>query len=164
LNENKRNVYVILDIGVQDGADGLPHLEASSLQRTGRIEAKDKNTHSVLRGTFIDPDHVGAPPDFVSNRSLFYWLEWPGVGYTDMSARYCFFDGSPSHQSGIGSLSVKDGALRTWNSSDPGGDYLSGGFFFWKGPNYLAQWREPGGIRANVVRVETPLQAPIPKR
>jgi hypothetical protein len=162
LNENKRNVYVILDIGVQDGNDGVPHLEPSSLKRTGRIEAKDKTTHSVLRGTFIDPDYVGTPPDFASNTSLFYWLEWPGVGYSDMSARYCFFSGSPSHQSGISALSVKDGALRTWSSSDPGGDYLSGGFFFWKGPNYLAQWREPDGIRANIVGVQSPLQPPIP--
>jgi len=157
LNEYKRNVYIILDIGVQDGSDGVPHLEASFLKRTGRIEAKQKTTHSILRGSFIDPDYVGTPSGFVSNTSLFYWLEWPGVGYTDMSAQYCFFTGSPSHQSGIGALSVKDGALRTWNSNDPGGDYLSGGFFYWKEPHYLAQWLEPDGIRANIVGVQSPL-------
>jgi hypothetical protein len=160
LNENSRNRYAVIDFGVVD-QDGFPHLEPGSLKFGGKIEAKDPVGHSVLHGTFIDPDYIGTPSDFASNTALFYWLEWPGVGATDMSARYCFFSGSPSHQSGVGSLSVTNGALRTWASKDAGGHYMTGGFYYWKGLNYVAQWREPDGIRANIIRVPTPV-LPVP--
>jgi hypothetical protein len=71
----------------------------------------------------------------------------------DMSARCCLLDGWPSQASALSALSVKNGALRTWPGVDFGGDYLSGGFFYWKGNNYIAQWREPDGIHANIVRL-----------
>jgi hypothetical protein len=166
LNEHYRNRYAIIDIGVID-KDGLPHLEPGSLKRAGKLEARDPVNHSVLHGTFIDPDYISMPDGFVSNTSLFYWLEWPRLPRgqesvpENMSAHYCFLHGWPSHQSTVGPLSVTNGALRTWKSRDPGGHYMTGGFYYWKGQNYVAQWREPDGIRANIVSVPTPI-LPMP--
>ena len=161
LNVHGRNIYAIVDIGVVDQG-GQPSLEPGSLRLAGRIEARDPANYSVLHGTFIDPDYISMPPDVVSNASLFYWLEWPRriqpnepPNWTlpqDMSVRGCIFDGSPSTQSKIIPLSVTSGALRSWKGHDPGGDYMSGGFFYHNGLNYLAQWREPDAIRANIVR------------
>jgi Repeat of unknown function (DUF346) len=71
----------------------------------------------------------------------------------DMSARYCVLDGWPTQQSAPAALSVTGGAPRAWPGTNLGGDYLSGGFFYWKGKNYVAQWSEPAGIRANIVHL-----------
>ena len=71
----------------------------------------------------------------------------------DMTARYCLVDGTPSQLSTIEALSVDGGAPRSWNGIDFGGDYMTGGFFYWKGKNYVAQWTEPSGIWANIVSV-----------
>jgi hypothetical protein len=132
------------------------------MKRAGRIEAVASTTHSVLHGTFIDPDYVAMPPGLTSNTSLFYWLDWPGTGASDMSARYCLFSGWPSKLSGAAPLSVANRQPRSWQSHAPGGDYMSGGFFHHKGLNYVAQWREPDGIHANIVRVTPPPTLPHP--
>jgi hypothetical protein len=42
--------------------------------------------HSVLHGTFIDPDYIHMPLRRGSNSSLFYWLEWPARGPTPRTA------------------------------------------------------------------------------
>jgi hypothetical protein len=72
----------------------------------------------------------------------------------DMSVWYCLVDGWHNQPSAAEALSVENGALRTFQSNDFGGDYLSGGYFYHNGHNYVAQWREPDGIRANILHVE----------
>ncbi len=57
------------------------------------------------------------------------------------------------HQIEAGPLSVASGAPRAWQGDDLGGEYLSGGFFYWNGKNYVAQWRQPAGVRANIVQL-----------
>jgi hypothetical protein len=162
LNEHGRNIYVIVDVGVRD-LDGLPHIEPGSLKRAAKIAAKDPVGHSVLRGTFIDPDYISLPSGYTSNTAMFYWLDWPAGTATDLSARYCFISGWPSQASAIGPLSVANGAPRSWSTADPGGDYMTGGFFFREGLNYVPQWRESDGIRANVVHIKPPVQIKLPK-
>jgi hypothetical protein len=159
LNEHHRQVVAVVDIDITDTPSG-PRLKPGSLRLAGRIEASDPSTHSVHHGVFVDPDYVSMPSGNASNVSMFYWLDWPGVGSTDMSARYCFFSGWPSHKSSSSPLSVNNGALRTWQSSNAGGDYVDGAFYYWKGQNYVAQWLEPGGIRANIVHVPAPIRPP----
>jgi hypothetical protein len=170
LNAHARNIYAIVDIGVTDQGGQLV-LEPNSLRLAGRVEARDPANYSVLHGTFIDPDYVSMPPGVVSDASLFYWLEWPrGRGESlewtlpeDMCVRGCLFDGSPSSRSNVVPLSVANGTLRTWKGRAPGGDYMSGGFFYDDGFYYLPQWTEPEGIRGNLVHFVPPPTIPITK-
>lgn len=165
LNGYNRQVVGIVDIEVTDTSNG-PRIETGHLRLAGRVKAKDATAHSVLHGTFIDPDYIDTPMGFVSNTSMFYWLDWPALPASDMSASYCLVSGWPSHLSATKPLSVSDGAPRSWASSDPGGDYLSGGFFWHNGLNYVPQWCElaPGaiGIRANIVNIPPPIVPPMP--
>jgi hypothetical protein len=119
------------------------------------VRAESPADHSCLFFTFIDPDYIDMPGAVKSNVSVLYWLEAPRVGVTPkrFSARYCVF-----HGAGKGSepafLSVQNGHPRTWSVRQDPGDYMSGGFFWWNGNlNYLTQWVEPDGIKANIVTI-----------
>jgi hypothetical protein len=78
-----------------------------------------------------------------------------------MSAQYKLIDGWPGEVVGAGPLSVKGGAGRTWLSYDPGGHYMTGGFFHHNGLNYVPQWTERSGTYANIVHVGPPPLHPI---
>jgi len=55
-------------------------------------------------------------------------------------------------------LSVAAGSKRSF-ARTYNGDYFSGGFFYLGSTfNYLAQWREPDGIKANIVSFVPPLR------
>ncbi|HMF99579.1 MAG TPA: hypothetical protein VKE96_35010 [Vicinamibacterales bacterium] len=169
LNEYGRMTVVILEIEVVEltGESDLagPETGFKDIRRVGRIESDHTATHSIVHGTFVDPDYISMPSGVHSNTSLFYWLDWPAVTHAvpttenEMSARYSICYGN--HEiSPTNPLSVTNGQLRTWPGSNVGGDYLDGGFFYWNGLNYVAQWVEPAGIRANIV-YSLPIPFPI---
>src|SRR5207342_3192503 len=115
--------------------------------------AIESTKHSVMYFNFIDPDYVDMPQGRASNKSVLYWIEVPTKGVTDgrFRMRYCVVEddnrvSSPAH------LSVANGAPRTWTVRQDLGDYVTGGFFWWRNRlNYFAHWNEPNAINANVV-------------
>ncbi len=117
------------------------------------IRAENPKDYSVMYFTFIDPDYIDMPAGVKSNASLFYWIEAPKTGLSNRkyAVRGAVFEGEfnttcPAY------LSVKNGAPRTWSTRKDPGDYMTGGFF-WRNNslNYVAQWADPEGIKANVV-------------
>jgi len=85
--------------------------------------------------------------------ALFYWIDAPpknDPNDTKLVARYkVFYDGDQSFPSGY--LSVTGGAKRKFNRAGIG-DYFSGGFFWLNHQlNFLCQWNETDGIKANIV-------------
>jgi hypothetical protein len=163
LNEHGRQSDVILSLGVVDDQFGVPQIDYVS--RVGRVDATNSKTHSVINSSFIDPDYVSMPPGHASNTALFYWIEVNELG-TDTCARYCLVDGAANMSpSAALSISAPFGLRRTWDTteiwSNPGGDYVAGGFYFWNGLNFVAQWWEPTGIRANIIHVPIPLKVDV---
>jgi len=148
LNEAGRQSYAILNVDVVD-VQGQPQIKDFS--RVVRLSAQASTTHSMILGTFVDPDYLTMPHGMQSNAALFYWLEMPAKSSPDPSvqARGAIFENKTYFNPMV--LSVSAGESRSWQSTDPGGDYMTGGFYYWKGLNYVAQWREPDGIRANIV-------------
>jgi hypothetical protein len=124
------------------------------------VRAEDPKNRSVLYFNFVDADPIVLPPGVASDTSLAYWLEVPrvGPGTKTWSVRSMVFSGDfgtscPTH------LSVANGQPAPWTTRQDAGDYMSGGFYWTDQKlNYLAQWVEPTGIRANVVSV--PYQPP----
>jgi hypothetical protein len=122
------------------------------------IRAEDPNHSSVMYFTFIDPDYLNMPANAQTNASLLYWIE---VSRTLSSRkRYIIrgvvFEGESRYTSPM-CLSVRNGAPRSWSKKQDIGDYMAGGFF-WKDNtlNYVAQWVEPEGIKANIVTLSYP--------
>jgi hypothetical protein len=104
-----------------------------------------------------------------SQQAAAWACNFQGIGMTpdqttpqDMCVRGCLFEGFPSACSSVLPLSVGKGTLRSWKGRNPGGDYMSGGFFRHNGLNYLAQWDEPDGIRANIVHYQPQPRTSIP--
>ena len=117
------------------------------------IRAHDPKNYSVLYLNFIDPDYIDMPSP--SNTSVAYWIEVPRPSLTDkkFAIKQMTFEGD-FNTFCAASLSVQDGEPRTWSTSQPLGDYMTGGFFWSNSElNYLAQWVEPTGIRANIIRL-----------
>ena len=117
------------------------------------ISAENARDYSVLYFNFIDPDYIDMPAEARSNTSVGYWIEVPRIGITakQYAIRYMVFEGDygtscPAY------LSMSDNRPRTWSARQDLGDYMTGGFF-WKNNtlNYLGQWVDPTGIRANVI-------------
>jgi hypothetical protein len=117
------------------------------------VRAETPTDYSVMYFTFIDPDYIDMPAGVRSNTSVLYWIEASRVGLSNphYAIRYMVFEGDfnttcPAY------LSVQDGRPRTWSTRQDLGDYMSGGFF-WKDYmlNYVAQWVDPTGIRANII-------------
>jgi hypothetical protein len=124
------------------------------------VRAENPKDYSVLYFNFIDPDYLDMPAGVKSNTSVAYWIEVPRPELTNKkyAIRYMLFEGD-YNTSCPAYLSVKDGQPKTWSTRQDLGDYMTGGFY-WKNNtlNYLAQWVEPTGIRANVVTL--PYQPP----
>jgi hypothetical protein len=124
------------------------------------VRAQDPANYSVLYFNFIDPDYIDLPLAMPSNTSVGYWIEVPRKGLVDekFAVRHSIFEGD-INTSCPANLSLQNGQPRSWATSQPLGDYMSGGFY-WKDQrlNYLAQWVEPAGIKANIVSL--PYQAP----
>jgi hypothetical protein len=144
----------IITIDVQD-PDTSPVVKPVKI-----VRAQDPANYSVLYFNFIDPDYIDLPASMPSNTSVAYWIEVPRKGLADekFAVRHSVFEGD-LNTSCPANLSVQNGQPRTWSASQPLGDYMTGGFF-WKDRrlNYLAQWVEPAGIKANIVSL--PYQAP----
>jgi hypothetical protein len=144
----------IVTIDVQD-ANTSPVVKPVKI-----VRAQDPANYSVLYFNFIDPDYIDLPLATPSNTSVAYWIEAPRKGLADekFAIRHAQFDGA-INTSCPANLSLQNGQPRTWATSQPLGDYMTGGFF-WKDQrlNYLAQWVEPAGIKANIVSL--PYQAP----
>jgi len=128
---------------------------APAVGNIATIRAEDPGSYSVMYFAFIDPDYVDMPRRVASDTSVLYWLETPKKDLPGRrwSARYALFSrdtvvGEP------GFLSVSRGRPRLWDRRQDLGDYMTGGFFWWRDTlHYVAQWVEPDGIKANIVSV-----------
>jgi len=155
LNTSGRQEYCIVEVDVRD-PNQMPVITPLRI-----IRAENPNDYSVLYGTFIDPDYIDMPDGLISNLSVFYWLEAPrkGLSSKQYAIRYMALEGDHS-STDPAYLSVMDSNPRTWATRQDIGDYMTGGFF-WKDNtlNYLAQWVESDGIKANIITL--PYQPPI---
>jgi hypothetical protein len=124
------------------------------------VTAEDPTTTSATMGAFVyddlvDPDNQNTDPSC----TLFYWVDAPPKTSADkdkLLARYQVFHSGQSFAPGY--LSVSNGAKRYFARTGIG-DYFSGAYFWWGNElNFLAQWNEPDGIKANIVSL-----APFPK-
>lgn len=139
----------VVSVTVKDAAT------APQVANIATIRAEDPDNYSVMYFAFIDPDYVDMPRRAASNTSLLYWIETPKKGLQGRrwSARYALFSeermvGAP------GFLSVSGGKPRTWDRRQDLGDYMTGGFFWWRNTlHFVAQWVEPDGLKANIVSV-----------
>ncbi len=154
LNTSGRQEYCIVDVDVQN-PNQVPVITPLRI-----IRAENPNDYSALFGTFIDPDYIDMPDGLISNLSVFYWLEAPRKGLSSKQYAIRYIALEDDHSSDPAYLSVKDSNPRTWATRQDIGDYMTGGFF-WKDNtlNYLAQWVEPDGIKANIITL--PYQPPI---
>lgn len=117
------------------------------------IKASDPETHSVMHGTFIQPDLQVVPAASASPRSLFYWVEAPRKASGKSAVKYSIFTSAQFTQPKY--LSLKpDGQPRFLSSNLPVGDYMKGAFFWYDNKyNFIAQWAEFDGIHCNVVSI-----------
>jgi hypothetical protein len=154
LNTSGRQEYCIVDVDVQN-PNQVPVITPLRI-----IRAENPNDYSALFGTFIDPDYIDMPDGLISNLSVFYWLEAPRKGLSSKQYAIRYIALEDDHSSDPAYLSVKDSNPRTWATRQDIGDYMTGGLF-WKDNtlNYLAQWVEPDGIKANIITL--PYQPPI---
>jgi hypothetical protein len=119
------------------------------------VAAEDPKKTSATMGAFIYDDRVD-PDDQNTDLSctLFYWLEAQPKTSTDsqknnLLVRYQIFHSGQSLPPGY--LSVANGTKRYFTRTGIG-DYFSGGYFWLEGQlNFMAQWNEPDGIKANIV-------------
>ncbi|MGB5400825.1 MAG: PAN domain-containing protein, partial [Thermoanaerobaculia bacterium] len=111
-----------------------------------RFHAEEPGT-SILASSFIDPD----PPSVLarpSNAALFYWIEGSTDPTSNSYSRFSIFRGE-----GGGTEPALLGG--PWRPNVSIGHYGYGGAFSTPDGslNFLAQWAESGGIRANIVSV-----------
>jgi hypothetical protein len=160
---NGRGMQEARVIGVAVKEDNQPPTVTSITT----IRAQDPTNFSTVYFTFIDPDYIDMPASAATNTSLFYWIEAPRVGLAG-GRKYAI--GSVLFKDGFVSpptyLSIKAGSAGPWfttNKTWDVGDYMSGGFF-WRNNtlNYLAQWVEPTGIRANIVTLPMEIKSTVP--
>jgi hypothetical protein len=147
LNASGRQTYVVATVTF--GGTAEPKVELIA-----KVTAENPKTTSATMGAFVyddmvDPDNQNTDPSC----TLFYWVEAKPSTNTDQDknnllVRYQVFHSGQSFPAGY--LSVSNGAKRYFGRGGIG-DYFSGGYF-WMGNelNFLAQWREPDGIKANI--------------
>ncbi len=137
-----------------ESIDGEP-LAVTAL---AKIAASDPKNSSVMYFAFIEPDYIDTPFGFASSLTAAYWMEAPRVGHSSpaYSVHYTLFRGELPPDPPA-ALSVSQGVARAWSARREVGDYMTGGFWWEPGQlSYLAQWVEPTGIVANVIRVSDP--------
>jgi hypothetical protein len=146
-NQWNNQEYQILNVQITD-EDAKPLVIP-----VNTIKAADPKTHSVMHGTFIQPDIHVVPAASASPRSLFYWIEAPRKASGKSAVKYSIFTSAQFTQPKF--LSLKpNGQPRFLSSNLPIGDYMKGAFFWYDNKyNFIAQWAEADGIHCNVVSV-----------
>ena len=118
------------------------------------FQAADSST-STLASSFIeDPNSTMA---IRLNTSVLYWIEGSTDPAKNAFARYSILRGETGYTS-------PDNLGGPWSPTGSAGHYMYGGSF--SSPdgtlNFLTQWAEPGGIRANIVIVPPDLVVSFP--
>lgn len=110
------------------------------------------NTTCAL-GAFVEHDLVDS--DVPERHCLFYWLEVPLPSAPPggrIVARYKLFSGPTGHGKSDW-LSLNQGQRHDF-ANVAVGHYMKGANFLWnKHSHFLALWREPDGVRGNIVSV-----------
>jgi hypothetical protein len=125
------------------------------------VAAEDPAKASAVMGAFVYDDLIDPGDNNQTPTALFYWIDAPPktepAATNKLLARYQVFYSGGSFPAGY--LSVNGGAKRIFSRVGIG-DYFSGGYFWLNSQlNFLCQWNELDGIKANIVSM-----APIPKR
>ena len=146
LNSSKQQTYVIAVVTFEGSSAPVVDLVAN-------VTAEDPQKASAVMGAFlyddfVEPDHTNQAPTV-----LFYWIDAPPktnpAPANQLIARYQVFYMGGSFPAGY--LSVNGGLKRYFNRLGIG-DYFSGGFFWMNNKlNFLCQWAETNGIKANIV-------------
>jgi len=146
LNANGKQIYVVATVTLGDKSGPIVSL-------AGKVQADDPAKASATMGAFVGDDLVDATFANSVPTVLFYWVDSPpksdAAPANALTARYQIFHSGGSLSPGY--LSVSGGAKRTFARVGIG-DYFSGGFFWLNNQlNFLCQWNEPDGIKANIV-------------
>lgn len=158
LNKFGRQEYRFVTIKVDDNAK--PETQPTVYNLLA-LKSEDEKKNSIIYGTFIQPDFVDKD-NFkeYNNAIVFYYVEVSTGPSPKAMAKYLVFGNSGYASSSMvllreGYLSTKsDGSPRKWSDPASIGDYMSGGFFFYKNAcHYLAQWEENDGSHANIITV-----------
>jgi hypothetical protein len=154
LNASGKQTYVIAAVTFGGPSDPIVDL-------VGNVAAENPANASAIMGAFVysdlsDPDDSNPTPT-----ALFYWIDAPPktdpAATNKIMARYMVFYSGGSFPASY--LSVSGGTKRTFSRVGIG-DYFSGGYFWLNDQlNFLCQWNESDGIKANIVSM-----SPIPKR
>ena len=154
LNASGHQLYVVAEVTFGGSA-------APAVELVAKVAAEQPSQASAIMGAFVyddlaDPDDGNQTPT-----SLFYWIDAPPKtdpsATNKLTARFQVF--YPGGSFPPGTLSVSGGAKRTFSRVGIG-DYFSGGYFWLNHQlNFLCQWNETDGIKANVVSMP-----PIPRR
>src|SRR5438094_1690110 len=154
LNASGHQIYVIAVVAF--GGSSAPVVDLVT-----KAAAKKPEQASAIMGAFVQDDLVDSNDGMQAPCTLFYWID--AAPKTDpaasnkLTARYQVVYSGGSFPAG--DLSVSSGAKRTFSRVGIG-DYFSGGYFWMNNQlNFLCQWNEPDGIKANIVSLP-----PVPKR
>jgi hypothetical protein len=146
INASKMQTYVVALVTF--GGTSTPQVKL-----VANVTAEEPKTASALLGAFVyddlvDPDDQNTDPSC----TLFYWVDTPRSSSADKNkliARYQVFHSGQSFPPGY--LSVSNGAKRYFARTVIA-HYFSGGYFWLNNElNFLAQWKETDGIKANII-------------
>ncbi len=140
LDENKRTAIAVVHVEVPNDTS------EPKVSPITTFRAADPG-NSILASSFIEPDAGGATVAR-TNASVFYWVEGSTDETQEAYVRYAVFRGDKS----VSQPAVLAGPYKPTVFV---GDYTYGGSFFPKDGsyNYLAQWLQKDGIRANIVTI-----------
>jgi hypothetical protein len=145
LNAAGRQIYVIAQVGI--GGSASP-----SVKLVATVAAEDATATSAVMGAFVSDDLVDPGDTNTTPCALFYWVDSPPSTSPDKNkllARYQIIYYGGAFPPGY--LSVTGGGRRYFSRLGIG-HYFSGGYFWFNNRlNFLTQWTEPDGIKANVV-------------
>ena len=146
LNASGKQIYVVATVTLGDPSGPIVALAS-------KVQADNPAKASATMGAFVGDDLVDAIFSNPTPTVLFYWIDSPPKSdpapANALTARYQIFHSTGSLPAGY--LSVNGGAKRTFARVGIG-DYFSGGFFWLNNKlNFLCQWNEPDGIKANIV-------------
>jgi len=154
LNASGHQIYVVAVVTFAGASAPIVDLAT-------KVAAEKPQQASAIMGAFVQDDLVDLDDGMQSPCASFYWIDAPPktdpAATNKLTARYQVFYAGGSFPAGY--LSVSGGAKRTFSRIGIG-DYFSGGYFWMNNQlNFLCQWNESDGIKANIVSLP-----PIPKR
>ena len=154
LNASGHQVYVVAVVTF--GGSSAPIVDLVT-----KVGAEKPKQASAIMGAFVQDDLEDPGDGMQIPCALFYWIDAPPktdpAATNKLMARYQVFYSGGAFPAGY--LSVSNGAKRTFSRVGIG-DYFSGGYFWINNQlNFLCQWNESDGIKANIVSLP-----PIPKR